>query len=58
MKQKEIKIDLYEGKEIGGRLATIEYKGRHYEVGGSIIHSKNLLMKQFVEKFGLFRFIM
>ncbi|XP_071743165.1 prenylcysteine oxidase 1 isoform X1 [Lepeophtheirus salmonis] len=34
---------------MGGRLATVKIAGREYEVGGSVIHGKNLLMKEFLQ---------
>ncbi|KAJ6653265.1 hypothetical protein lerEdw1_009429 [Lerista edwardsae] len=37
----------------GGRLATLNMHGQDYEVGGDIIHPKNLHMKRFAEELGL-----
>ena len=34
---------------LGGRLATVEVDGRSYETGGSIIHSANKYMTNFLE---------
>lgn len=34
-------------------MATIDYKERSYELGGSILHSSNLYMKQFLKFMGL-----
>ena len=49
----EASVHLYEKGEVGGRLKTIDIAGRNYECGGSIIHPKNLLMKNLVEEMGL-----
>nr|ACO14765.1 Prenylcysteine oxidase precursor [Caligus clemensi] len=51
--QRPLSIDVYDPGSIGGRMATVEMAGREYEVGGSVIHSRNLLMKQFLEIVGL-----
>ncbi|XP_014258768.1 prenylcysteine oxidase 1-like [Cimex lectularius] len=37
----DVSIDLYEQSKIGGRLSTITIDEKEYEVGGSIIHTKN-----------------
>ena len=34
---------------LGGRLATVEVNGRSYETGGSIIHSANKYMTNFLD---------
>ena len=34
---------------LGGRLATVEVGGRFYETGGSIIHSANRYMTNFLD---------
>lgn len=47
------KIDLFEGKQVGGRAATVEIGGKLYEAGGSIIHPRNKYMKNFTELFNL-----
>ncbi|XP_043278149.1 prenylcysteine oxidase-like [Venturia canescens] len=49
----ELNMDLFEAKELGGRLATVEVAGTEYESGGSIIHDKNLLMRHFVKLLGM-----
>jgi len=41
------------GDPIGGRLATVKVNGRDYEIGGSIIHSANKYMVDYLEKCGL-----
>ena len=47
-------ISVFEkANRVGGRLATVDFAGDTFESGGSIIHSKNLYMKQFVELLGL-----
>ncbi|XP_070285525.1 prenylcysteine oxidase 1 [Myotis yumanensis] len=50
---KDVKIDLFERGEVGGRLATITLQGQEYEAGGSVIHPLNLHMKRFVKDLGL-----
>ncbi|XP_006882368.1 PREDICTED: prenylcysteine oxidase-like [Elephantulus edwardii] len=50
---KDVKIDVFERGEVGGRLATETLDGREYEAGGSIIHPLNLHMKRFVKDLGL-----
>ncbi|XP_007938295.1 prenylcysteine oxidase 1 [Orycteropus afer afer] len=50
---KDVKIDLFERGEVGGRLATTAVAGQDYESGGSIIHPLNLHMKRFVKDLGL-----
>lgn len=47
------KIDLYEAVKIGGRLATTKINGWEYEAGGTIIHTKNKYMQDFVKLLGL-----
>ncbi|XP_006862981.1 PREDICTED: prenylcysteine oxidase-like [Chrysochloris asiatica] len=50
---KDVKIDLFERGEVGGRLATMMVAGQEYESGGSVIHPLNLHMKRFVKDLGL-----
>jgi prenylcysteine oxidase/farnesylcysteine lyase len=50
---KDVKIDLLERGEVGGRLATLAVQGQDYEAGGSVIHPLNLHMKRFVKDLGL-----
>ncbi|XP_036604530.1 prenylcysteine oxidase 1 [Trichosurus vulpecula] len=50
---KEVKIHVFEKGKVGGRLATLDVKGRGYESGGSIIHPLNLHMKRFVKELDL-----
>ena len=47
-----VAVDLYEAKEIGGRLADVELSGRSYEAGGSIIHPENFYMVNFTKHLG------
>uniref|UniRef100_A0A4W3GPN2 Prenylcysteine oxidase 1 like n=1 Tax=Callorhinchus milii TaxID=7868 RepID=A0A4W3GPN2_CALMI len=49
----DVKIDVYEKHEVGGRLATATVNGQQYETGGSIIHPLNLHMQEFVNQLGL-----
>ncbi|KAG5308441.1 PCYXL protein, partial [Acromyrmex insinuator] len=51
--KESVKIDLYEAKIIGGRLATVKIDKDEVEAGGSIIHSKNMYMQRFVKLLGL-----
>lgn len=48
-----IAITIYESKQVGGRLKTVEINGNEYEAGGSVIHEKNLYMKRFADELGL-----
>nr|XP_045009546.1 prenylcysteine oxidase 1 isoform X2 [Jaculus jaculus] len=50
---KDVKIDVFERDEVGGRLATLKVQGEDYEAGGSVIHPLNLHMKRFVKELGL-----
>jgi len=46
-------IDVYEGNEVGGRLATVVMNdGNEYETGGSVIHHRNKYMSDFVSNLG------
>lgn len=49
----DLKIDLYEGNKIGGRLATIKIDDNEYEAGGSIIHQENKYMQEFLNLLGM-----
>ncbi|CAL8303944.1 prenylcysteine oxidase-like [Gadus morhua] len=49
----EVQIDVFEKEEVGGRLATVTVNHNDYESGGSIIHSLNLHMQDFVKQLGL-----
>ncbi|XP_060024470.1 prenylcysteine oxidase 1 isoform X2 [Lagenorhynchus albirostris] len=49
----DVKIDVFEKGEVGGRLATVTMQGQEYESGGSVIHPLNLHMKRFVKDLGL-----
>ncbi|XP_061818933.1 prenylcysteine oxidase 1-like isoform X1 [Nerophis lumbriciformis] len=49
----EVQVDVYEKGEVGGRLATVTVNHNDYESGGSIIHSLNLHMQDFVKQLGL-----
>ncbi|XP_034183271.2 prenylcysteine oxidase 1 isoform X1 [Osmia lignaria lignaria] len=48
-----VNIDLYEANTIGGRLATVKIDDNKFEAGGSIIHSQNKYMQEFVKLLGL-----
>lgn len=47
-----LEIDIFESNDIGGRLTTIKVGDNFYEAGGSIIHSRNKYMKDFVKLLG------
>lgn len=49
----EVRIDVFEKGSVGGRLATVTVNHQDYESGGSIIHSLNLHMQDFVQQLGL-----
>ncbi|CAG5872491.1 unnamed protein product [Menidia menidia] len=49
----EVQMDVFEKGEVGGRLATVTVNNNDYESGGSIIHSLNLHMQEFVKQLGL-----
>uniref|UniRef100_A0A147B0V2 Prenylcysteine oxidase 1 n=1 Tax=Fundulus heteroclitus TaxID=8078 RepID=A0A147B0V2_FUNHE len=49
----EVQVDVFEKGEVGGRLATVTVNHNEYESGGSIIHSLNLHMQEFVKQLGL-----
>ncbi|XP_065143309.1 prenylcysteine oxidase 1-like [Paramisgurnus dabryanus] len=49
----EVRIDVFEKNSVGGRLATVTVNHQDYESGGSIIHSLNLHMQDFVQQLGL-----
>ncbi|KAL2094609.1 hypothetical protein ACEWY4_009328 [Coilia grayii] len=49
----EVRIDVFEKGTVGGRLATVTVNHHDYESGGSIIHSLNLHMQDFVKQLGL-----
>ncbi|XP_078589109.1 prenylcysteine oxidase 1-like [Branchiostoma floridae x Branchiostoma japonicum] len=48
-----VSIDMYEPREVGGRLATVKIGDEEFESGGSIIHPKNHYMVKFAEELGL-----
>lgn len=50
----EVQVDVFEKGEVGGRLATVTVNHNDYESGGSIIHSLNLHMQEFVKQLGEF----
>lgn len=48
-------MDVFEKGEVGGRLATVTVNQYDYESGGSIIHSLNLHMQEFVKQLGWYQ---
>lgn len=53
----EVRIDVFEKGTVGGRLATVTVNHHDYESGGSIIHSLNLHMQNFVKQIGTFMYV-
>ncbi|XP_028668534.2 prenylcysteine oxidase-like isoform X2 [Erpetoichthys calabaricus] len=49
----DLQIDVFEKGSVGGRLATVTVNNQDYESGGSVIHSLNLHMQDFVKQIGL-----
>ena len=45
-------VDVYSNDKVGGRIAVIEYGGREYEAGASILHKDNQYMAGFANMFG------
>ena len=48
----KVEIHVYSDGKVGGRTAIIEFDGRLYEAGASILHKDNMYMAGFAEKFG------
>jgi len=49
-----VEIDVFEAASvIGGRMATVNIFGNEYETGASILHPRNKLALDLVERFGL-----
>ncbi|TSQ12733.1 Prenylcysteine oxidase-like [Bagarius yarrelli] len=46
----EVRIDVFEKQDVGGRLATVSVNNQPYETGGSIIHALNLHMQDFMKQ--------
>ena len=49
----DAQISIFERSQVGGRLATVKMAGATYEVGGSVIHPANHLMKSLLQKMGI-----
>ncbi len=49
-----INVTVFELGVVGGRVATVDMAGYTYEVGGSIIHPRNFLMKNIVSSLGTY----
>ena len=45
-------VIVYSNDKVGGRIAVIEYGGRQYEAGASILHKDNQYMAGFANMFG------
>lgn len=52
-----VKVDVYSNDKVGGRIAVVEYGGRQYEAGASILHKDNQYMAGFAHMFGEWEFI-
>ena len=48
----DVSIDIYEKHKVGGRLASVQFSGKEYESGGSVIHPGNAYMVNFTRMFG------
>lgn len=51
---KDAKIDIFEKRQVGGRLATIKIGDNQIEAGGTLIHPKNMYMVNFTKLLGKF----
>lgn len=51
---KEAKIDIFEKRQVGGRLTTIKIGDNQIEAGGTLIHPKNMYMVNFTKLLGKF----
>lgn len=49
---KEAKIDIFEKRQVGGRLTTIKIGDNQIEAGGTLIHPKNMYMVNFTKLLG------
>ncbi|XP_062582100.1 prenylcysteine oxidase 1-like [Saccostrea cucullata] len=49
----DAKIDIFEKRHIGGRLATLTLGDHQFEAGGTLIHPKNMYMVNFTKLLGL-----
>ncbi|XP_048728291.1 prenylcysteine oxidase 1-like [Ostrea edulis] len=49
----DAKIDIFEKRQVGGRLATISIGNQQFEAGGAVIHPKNMYMVNFTKLLGL-----
>lgn len=56
MVKRPIILDLYEGNELGGRIATTVINNVLYEIGGTIAHMRNRYMLEFLSKYGTVSF--
>lgn len=51
---KNAKIDIFEKKQVGGRLVTTNIGDNEIEAGGTLIHSQNMYMVNFTKLLGIF----
>ncbi len=48
-----LEIHLFNDGVIGGRCAVIDFDGKTYEAGGSVIHTSNKYLVDFRKEFGM-----
>lgn len=51
---KNAKIDIFEKKQVGGRLVTTNIGDNEMEAGGTLIHPQNMYMINFTKLLGIF----
>lgn len=51
---KNAKIDIFEKKQVGGRLVTTNIGDNEIEAGGTLIHPQNMYMVNFTKLLGIF----
>lgn len=51
---KNAKIDIFEKKQVGGRLVTTNIGDNEIEAGGTVIHPQNMYMVNFTKLLGIF----
>ena len=51
---KNAKIDIFEKKQVGGRLVTTNIEDNEIEAGGTLIHPQNMYMVNFTKLLGIF----
>ena len=51
---KNAKIDIFEKKQVGGRLVSTNIGDNEIEAGGTLIHPQNMYMVNFTKLLGIF----